>query len=221
MPLDKAFQPHVSTPVLNPDGTLNEQFVSYFNQIQNKTNTGDDEIEEALGAIYALLAPGLSGLGAQLFAQGKEVSDLVQSIAANQTQGNLTAATLGECKKTISDQEQLIAQLLSAVGGLAARLGELTKPNAIQFETAAYQLLESDSGVVGDASAGAFDVTLPDPTRTKDRDFFVQNAGVSGNVTAKPFAAESLSGAASTIILPTSPFTANLFKSDGIDWIVT
>jgi len=221
MAKDKAFQPHISVPVLNPDGTLNSQFVSYFNQLQAQSNSGGDELDELFGAVYAFLAPGLSGLGAQVFEQGKEVQDLVQSIAQNQTQGQLTAATLFECKKVISDQEQLIAQLISAVGGLSAQLSELTKPRLIRFESSAYQILDNDSGVIANASGGNFDITMPDPAKNKNKDFFIQNAGGSGNITAKPFVSELFSGETEITILSTSPFSCLILKSDAINWIVT
>lgn len=218
---DKAFQPHLSTPVLNADGTLNEQFVTYLNQLQAQSNSGGDEIEEALGAIYAFLAPSLSGLGAQIFEQGKEVQDLVQSIAANQTQGNLTAAILFECKKVISDQEQLIAQLLSAVGGLSAQLSELTKPRPIRFESAAYQMLDNDSGVVADASGGDFDVALPDPAKNTDKDYFLQTLGGGGTATLKPFASEEISEDTELDVPSVGPpASCAVVKSDGTDWII-
>ena len=59
---------------------------------------------------------------------------------------------------------------------------DAVKPGDVQSKTSAYTLLTSDAGVTCDASGGDFTVTLPDATKLKGREYFVQNAGTSGTV---------------------------------------
>lgn len=179
----------------------------------------DASIEELFEGQYSWLGPAINAVTGKAFEQGKEIRDIVEEIAADRIAIASVTGNLGEFKKVVADQAAFIAEMIATVAFLNGKLGELTKPRPIRFEAAAYQMLDNDSGVVADASGGDFDVTLPDPAKNTDKDYFLTSAGGSGSATFKPFASESVAGSTSLVVPSTIPFTTVKVKSDGTDWV--
>ena len=177
-------------------------------------------MEEIFGVIYGSLAPSISRLGAHAFEQNKNVQDLVAEIESEKASSANARSFLAECKKAIECNEALIVQLLATVGRLSAKLGEATKDRSIQAKSADYQMLDNDSGVIADTDGGNFDVTVADPAKNKNKEFFLQNVG-SSVAKLVAFGGELFSGETEISLLPNTPYPSIKFKSDGTDWILT
>lgn len=83
-------------------------------------------------------------------------------------------------------------------------------------KTGAYVATTTDWTLLGDASGGAFSITLLDPTTCAGRTVWIGNVGASGTVTFTP-AAGLIDGAASLKL--TRPGDLWKIQSDGTNWI--
>ena len=82
--------------------------------------------------------------------------------------------------------------------------------------SAAYAMTTRDRVIRGDASGGAFNLTLPDPTlKPYGWHCDLRNYGGANNITAVPFASETIDGAASYALTPGSQ---TFIYTDGTNW---
>ncbi len=80
-----------------------------------------------------------------------------------------------------------------------------------------YLALSSDYVILGDATAGAFDVDLPTAASSTGRIYVIKKIDASGNaVTVDPNGAETIDGAASKAL--SSQFDSVRIISDGTEW---
>jgi len=94
------------------------------------------------------------------------------------------------------------------------------KPGDVQTKSSAYTLLTTDAGVTCDASSGNFAITLPDATKIKGHEYFVQNEGTSGTVTIGTFGTQKIGGSDAIITPAGIPYPAPHLKSDGVNWVL-
>lgn len=180
----------------------------------------DESIDELFDSLFSWLGPAVNKSFGKAFEQDKLTRDIVEEIATDRINIARVSGNLGEFKKIVADQAAFVSELIATVARLNGKLGELTKPRPIRFESGTYQILDNDSGVVADASGGDFDVTLPDPTKNTDKDYFLQTLDTGGTATLLPFASEAISGDVDLDVPSTSPMSCAVVKSDGTDWII-
>ena len=88
---------------------------------------------------------------------------------------------------------------------------------AVAKKTANYTLAIADRGVLADATAGAFTISLPTAASAKDVEFFVKKIDISGNtVIIDGNGAETIDGQTTQII--SEQYTAITIYSDGTEW---
>jgi hypothetical protein len=96
--------------------------------------------------------------------------------------------------------------------------GLLRAKKNIVTKTAAHTLVEGEDGVYGDATAGAFSVTLPKAALFEGRSFIITKIDASANaVTVDGDGAETISGAA-TVALGVQ-WQSTTVLSNGSNWI--
>ena len=94
------------------------------------------------------------------------------------------------------------------------------KPGDVQAKSTAYQLLGTDAGVICNTDSGSFTITLPDATKVKGKEYFVQNASTTGTVTIDTFENQLVAGSDLIQTASTLPYSAPHLKSDGSNWVL-
>jgi hypothetical protein len=85
--------------------------------------------------------------------------------------------------------------------------------------TAAYTITDQDDVILGNASGGAFNVTLPSAIGRQGRIFTVKKTDSSGNaVTISTTGGQTIDGAASVSL--GAQFSSRMLMSDGANWLV-
>lgn len=89
----------------------------------------------------------------------------------------------------------------------------------VQSKSAAYKMLSTDSGVIGDATSAAFNVTLPDATIVTARTFFIHKTDATANtITVNTLSSQTINGVATRVL--TTQYESVTFRSDGSNWII-
>ena len=96
----------------------------------------------------------------------------------------------------------------------------MVKPGDVQTKTSSYTLLTTDAGVTCDPTGGNFSITMPDATKLKGQEYFVQNEGATGTVSIGTFGSQQIAGSDVIQIAATLPFSAPHLKSDGVNWVL-
>lgn len=96
----------------------------------------------------------------------------------------------------------------------------LEQDPGVKSVTAAYSATALDHTVLGDATAGAFSVTLPDATRNKGKVLVVKKKDASVNaVTIAAAGSDTIQGAASVAL--SAQWNGRVLQSDGAGtWIL-
>lgn len=211
-PTRKEFQ-----KIFGNDKRLIKAFEQLFELIPDEI---DSSIEELFEGQFSWLGPAVNAAKAKAFEQGKEIRDIVEEISTDRINIARVSGNLGEFKKVVADQAAFIAELMATVARLNGKIGEATKARPFRFESSAFQMLDNDAGLVGDASSANFDVTMPDPTKNTGKTYLVQSAGGSGSVTAVAFSSELFGGDTDLTVPSAFPFNCAALTSDGTDWII-
>jgi len=154
----KAFQPNRDVPLLNPNGTLNAKWDTYFDLLRSNSNEDGGLVQEAIDAIYGVLVPAVSSLQAQIVALG---------------------------------------------------------PRTIQFKSADYTLIASDSGVV---STGKAEYVLPDARISSDLNYFIESAGITTQSSIITESGQTIAGGDAVLIPGDKHFQVANVKSNGMNF---
>lgn len=116
----------------------------------------------------------------------------------------------------IEEVSRRVNQDFTTIGGLDDRIKAIEDFifKVIQFKSADYALLVSDSGVVADSSSSDIVIDFPEASLWLDQDKFVENAG-SNTVSIELFGTEQVSGVDVILISPNTPYPVAKFKSNG------
>jgi len=90
---------------------------------------------------------------------------------------------------------------------------------ALANKTAAYTITATDSTITGDASGGAFTVTLPTAASITGRQYTIKRTNATNNITVACNGAETIDGATTkTLGTQWAGFTV---QSNGTNWVIT
>lgn len=83
-------------------------------------------------------------------------------------------------------------------------------------KTAAYTATLDDRVILGDASGGAFSITLPTAVGNTDKIYYIKNIGASGAVTVDGDGTEEIDGATTQVL--SLQYDSIVIVSDGVGW---
>lgn len=93
------------------------------------------------------------------------------------------------------------------------------RPRSVQNLSTDYALLGSDAGITC-TSETTQSITLPDATKIKGQEYYVQNASSAGIVTLTCFGTQQIAGSDAIVIPASIPYSSPFLKSDGTNWVL-
>lgn len=106
--------------------------------------------------------------------------------------------------------------LVPAVSSLQAQIVALG-PRTIQFKSADYTLIASDSGVV---STGDAEYVLPDARISTDLDYFIESAGITTQASVVTESGQTIAGGDALLIPGDDVFQVANVKSNGVNYVL-
>ena len=111
------------------------------------------------------------------------------------------------------------AQLTEYVGAELLRVQQAFQVPFTRTVTAAYSPTLADDVILADATGGTITVTLPDPTRAANKDFYVKRLNSGANaVTVVALGGSTIDGAASSSLA--AQWQTKRYRSNGTLWYV-
>jgi hypothetical protein len=96
---------------------------------------------------------------------------------------------------------------------------EVSSDGPVKSVTAAYTAETTDETILGDATGGAFSVTLPPAASCKGLLLTIKRTNAGGNaVTIDGNSAETIDGAGTVAL--SAQYAARTIRSDGTNWVV-
>jgi len=106
--------------------------------------------------------------------------------------------------------------LVPAVSSLQSQIVALG-PRTIQFKSADYTIIASDSGVV---STGDAEYTLPDARISSDLNYFVESAGITTQASIVTEYGQTIAGGDALLIPGDNVFQVANVKSNGVNYVL-
>lgn len=166
------------------------------------------------------VVPGVQTVGQILAAAGTGAAPGVQVGAAGgfyEASGTVGVSVGGSLRAQFSGSTfNLPAPYIAVIGG-GLRFG------AAPTKTANYTLaIGTDHTVLGDATGGAFDLSLPDASTVPGAQFTTKKIDASANAVTTKSAGGTIDGvAASTGVALGTQGQARTFESNGTNWLIT
>ena len=106
---------------------------------------------------------------------------------------------------------------ISQIFGSISRIKKHLFERKIQSISDAYQIQQSDSGVLADTTLSGFTVSLPDARKVRDITYFTVNVSGGNTLTVSGILSQTINSSPSVLIRRNKGL--GLFRSDGSNWI--